>query len=203
MNETRPGLTQIMRALRPTGEGSSDFDLNPDIVPNWGPGNGLRPAAVLVALIDRSHGLNVILTKRASHLKHHPGQIAFPGGKQDESDTGATMTALREAEEEIGLRRDNVEVLGPLPFHQTVTHFRVEPIVGRIKRDFSPTPQPGEVAEVFEVPLSYLADPANYVIEGRFWGGQRRQYFVVPYGPYYIWGATARMLRNLAERMAE
>ncbi len=187
---------------RGADESSSDFDLNPEIMASWPEMKNLRPAAVLIPLIDRAHGLNVILTKRASHLKHHPGQIAFPGGKVDESDASVTAAALREAHEEIGLEPDNVQVLGQMPFHETVTHFNITPIIGRVKTPFIPTPEPAEVAEVFEVPLAHLTNPANYRIEGRFWGGSKRLYYVVPYGPYYIWGATARMLRGFAERLA-
>jgi 8-oxo-dGTP pyrophosphatase MutT (NUDIX family) len=187
---------------RAADDGSSDFDLNPEIMASWPDMKNLRPAAVLIPVIQRNHGLNVILTKRASHLKHHPGQIAFPGGKVDAGDASETAAALREAHEEIGLTPDNVEVLGHLPFHETVTHFQITPIIGRVKKHFTPTPEPGEVAEVFEVPLSHLTNPANYIIEGRYWGGAKRLYYVVPYGPYYIWGATARMLRGFAERLA-
>jgi len=183
-------------------DGSSDFDLNPEISTSWPTPLNLRPAAVLVPIIERKTGLKVILTKRASHLKHHPGQIAFPGGKKDETDANETVTALREADEEIGLKTENVDVLGQMPFHETVTHFQITPIVGRVRQDFDPRPEPGEVAEVFEVPLSHLTDPKNYIVEGRFWGGAKRFYYVVPFGPYYIWGATARMLRGFAERLA-
>lgn len=180
---------------------SSDFDLNQDNG-NWFPTSGvLRPAAVLVPLIQRSQGLNVILTKRASHLKHHPGQIAFPGGKVDDGDADTQAAALREAQEEIGLSPQNVQVLGALPFHHTVTSFQVTPIVGRVVADFQPKPEAGEVAEVFEVPLRFLADPTNFIVEGRFWGGKKRRYYTVPFGPYYIWGATARILRGFAERL--
>jgi 8-oxo-dGTP pyrophosphatase MutT (NUDIX family) len=179
---------------------SSDFDLNPGH--DWGQSTAtLRPAAVLVPLIKRSHGLNVILTKRASHLKHHPGQIAFPGGKVDEADRDVTSAALREANEEIGLKPDNVSVLGSLPFHHTVTSFQVTPIVGHVLSPFTPMPEAGEVAEVFEVPLSYLSRPENFIVEGRHWGGTKRYYYTIPYGPYYIWGATARILRGFAERL--
>jgi len=180
---------------------SSDFDLNPGVP--WGQSTAaLRPAAVLVPLIERPQGLAVILTKRASHLKHHPGQIAFPGGKADAGDADCTATALREANEEIGLAPDNVAVLGTLPFHHTVTDFKVTPVVGRVLAPFTPTPEAGEVSEVFEVPLAHLSDPANFIVEGRFWGGSKRYYYTIPYGPYYIWGATARILRGFAERLA-
>lgn len=166
-------------------------------------GRKLRPAAVLVPLFERGGDLSVILTKRASHLKHHPGQIAFPGGKIDDSDTDSSAAALREAHEEIGLPAANVEILGSLPAHETVTGFSVTPVIGRVHTDFTPTPEPGEVEEVFEVPLAHLSLRENYVIQSRLWNGQQRYYYTVPFGPYYVWGATARILRGLAERLSE
>jgi len=161
----------------------------------------LKPAGVLVALQQGASGLDLILTKRAPHLKNHPGQIAFAGGRQDPGDADATAAALREAEEEIGLPRTSVEVLGLLPPHETVTRYTVTPVVGLITAPFTPHPEPGEVAEVFRVPLAHVTNPANYRVEGRRWQGARREYYTVPYGPYYIWGATARMLYTLAKRM--
>lgn len=199
LNPADPSLDRVISALSRTGAESSDFDLNPDVV--LPAGRVLRPAAVLVGLIDRGAGLHVVLTKRSSRLKHHPGQIAFPGGKVDEGDADVTAAALREAWEEVGLRPEQVEVLGHLPVHETVTSFTVTPVLGLIRDGFDPVAEPGEVEEVFEVPLAHLADPANYLVQSRRWRGQRRYYHTVPWGPYYIWGATARMLRGLAERM--
>lgn len=188
----------LVDALSKEGSASSDFDLNAGITL---PKNRvLKPAAVLIGITEDAR---VILTKRASHLKHHPGQIAFPGGKQDPTDIDSTDAALREAEEEIGLPRNFVTPVGFLPNHETVTSYQITPIVGLIKGDFVRKPEAGEVAEVFEVPLSYLCDPANYRIEGRRWQGHMRQYYAVPYGPYYIWGATARILRGFADRMVK
>ncbi len=181
---------------------SSDFDLNPEVRKFLPPDRVLRPAAVLIPIVERSAGLTVLLTKRASHLKHHPGQIAFPGGKVDASDADPRAAALREAEEEIGLPRDQVETLGALPAHETVTSFTVTPFIGLIPSDFRATPEPGEVEEVFEVPLDFLADPQNMRVHGRIWKGQMRHYYAVPYGPYYIWGATARMVHGFADRIA-
>ena len=189
----------FLRAAGP-GEDSSDFDLNPAVV--LPEGRRLRPAAVLVALMQDERGAHVILTRRSAALKHHPGQIAFPGGKIDAGDDGPVDAALREAEEEIGLRRSNAEILGSLPLHETVTGFTVTPILARIREPFLWHPEAGEVDEVFAVPLAHVADPANYMIEGRIWRGHLRRYYVVPWGPYYIWGATARILRRLADRMA-
>lgn len=196
----RDPLAPILEALQRDSGASSDFDLNPDVV--LPEGRKLRPAGVLVPIELRNDTPHVILTKRASHLKHHPGQIAFPGGKQDESDADVIAAALREAHEEIGLPQDNVEVLGTLPFHETVTSFTVTPVLGRVRDRFDIVPEPGEVDEVFSVPLAHVTDPARFSVQSRRWMGQRRHYFTVPFGPYYIWGATARILRGLAERMA-
>lgn len=190
-----PEIDRLRAALARPGGDSSDFDLNPGLV--LPPGRVLRPAAVLVAVWqDR-----LILTKRASHLKHHPGQIAFPGGKVDPTDESAEAAALREACEEIALPPATVELLGRLPPHETVTGFSIIPILGHIRDTFSPVPEAGEVEEVFTVPLSHVLNPARYVVERRLWRGEWRHYYAVPYGPYYIWGATARILRGLAERV--
>lgn len=196
----RDEISRLTDALaRPAGE-SSDFDLNPAIrTPLARP---LRPAAVLVGVWIRPEGARLILTKRASHLKHHPGQIAFPGGKVDDGDSGPQAAALREAHEEIGLPAAQVQVLGHLPAHETVTGFSVTPILALVHGDFLPVPEAGEVEEAFTVPLSHVLDRDRYVIEGRIWQGQPRRYYAVPYGPYYIWGATARILRGLAERVS-
>ena len=189
----------LRAALARPGDGSSDFDLNPGtILPE---GRVLRNAGVLVTIQIADPEPRLILTKRSSALQHHPGQIAFPGGKQDPGDADATAAALREAHEEIGLHPGLVEVLGCMPEHETVTGFRVTPVLAVVREAFRPVPEPGEVDEVFSVPLSHVTDPANYIIESRHWRGQRRYYFTVPFGPYYIWGATARMLRALAARM--
>ena len=192
-------LAQISAALARLGRPSSDFDLNPETV--LPAGRTLRPAGVLVALTETPGGLHVILTKRSSALKHHPGQIAFPGGKQDAGDDDVIAAALREAEEEIGLPRNHVEVLGQLPAHETVTGFIVTPVIGYVSRPFDVVPEPGEVDEVFTAPLSHVLNASNFVVEGRRWRGTRRYYYAVPYGPYYIWGATARMLRAWTDQM--
>jgi len=189
---------RLFQALEGPFRPSSDFDLNHDTpLPEQ---RKLRPAAVLVAVLPGPMPA-VVLTKRSSRLKHHPGQIAFPGGKCDPGDADATATALREAQEEVGLDPEIVSVQGYLPPHETVTGFSVTPVLARINTPFNPVPEAGEVDEVFHAPLAHLLDPARYSIQSRYWRRQRRYYYTVPYGPYYIWGATARILRSLAEQV--
>jgi len=190
-------IADLAGALGRTGAATSDFDLNPGTV--LAEGRKLRPAGVLVPLLMTPGGPRLVLTQRSSVLKQHPGQIAFPGGKQDKGDADVTAAALREAHEEIGLDPANVEVLGHLPVHETVTGYIVTPVVGRIRAAFDPVPEAGEVAEVFDVPLAHVLSLGSYRIEARYWRGTMRRYYSVPYGPYYIWGATARMLRALAD----
>ncbi len=192
---TIPPAERLRRAAG-GGENSSDFDLNPGEPP---PVETLRQAGVLVALLP---GDRVLLTKRSSQLRHHPGQIAFPGGKVDPGDDGPVGAALREAEEEVGLPRAMVEVLGTMPTHRTVTGFTVMPVLALVHGDFVAVAEAGEVDEVFTVPFAHLADPTNYSVQSRHWRGSERHYYTVPWGPYYIWGATARILRALAGRMA-
>ncbi|WP_223274844.1 CoA pyrophosphatase [Tateyamaria sp. syn59] len=186
-------IDQTRVALEQSGAASSDYDLNKGVL--LPEGRKLRPAAVLAPIIEGRNGYELILTKRSSALKHHPGQIAFPGGKQDEGDPDLVATALREAHEEIGLQSHNVEVLGSFAPHETVTAFTVTPVVAFVNGNFDAIPEAGEVSEVFRVPLSHVLRPDNFVVEARHWRGQKRLYYTVPYGPYYIWGATARILR--------
>jgi len=160
-----------------------------------------RAAAVLVPIITYPERLTVLLTQRTSHLSNHSGQVAFPGGKVDPEDLNAEETALREAEEEVGLARDFVQVLGTLPVYTTGSAFMVTPVVGLVRPGFSLTPNPGEVAQVFEVPLDFLMNPANHRRHFIEFGDVRRDWFSMPYldghEERFIWGATAGLLRNL------
>ena len=196
-------LTHIQAALAmpPLGE-RSDFDLNPDIKAAQIPGLKQRPAAVLCGLVERAGGLHVVLTKRAAHLNQHAGQVAFPGGKVDKFDASPLATALREANEEVGLGEDKVEIIGTLDPYQTSTGFRVTPFVGVIDPYWRPFADANEVEEVFETPLDFLMDPANRVRHHHDRWATRSYYYAMPWGDYYIWGATAGMLKGLSDRLA-
>jgi len=158
-------------------------------------------ASVLVPLVVHDAGLTVLLTERTTHLSSHSGQIAFPGGKADPEDADAVDTALREAEEEIGLPRQDVMVIGRMPIYATGSAFLVTPVIGLVRVPYSMTRNPHEVADVFEVPLAFLMDPANHRRHAVQWEGARREWFSMPYTDAtterFIWGATAGMLRNL------
>ena len=193
-----PQQADILRALARPGGASSDYDLN---LGASGLGTAKKEAGVLVPLIERPSGVHLVLTKRAAHLSSHPGQIAFPGGKRDVGDADISATALREAYEETGLDPSLVKILGQLPAHETVTGFNITPTIGWIRTPWVVKADPGEVAEVFEVPLSHVMMVRNFQVQSRHWRGQRRSYYCVPYGPYYIWGATARILRGLADQL--
>ena len=159
----------------------------------------LIEAAVLIPIVERNDGLKVILTKRSNNLKQHPGQVSFPGGKSEKTDKSLVATALRETREEIGINNKNVEILGQLSQHVTITGFKITPFIGKIRTGFSTKIQTSEVSEIFEVPLSYLSNPKNFRVESVKWKGKKRFFYSIPYGPYYIWGATARILKNLAD----
>jgi len=154
----------------------------------------LARAAVLVPLVERPEGLTVLLTQRASHLKNHAGQISFPGGRVEEGDQGPAHTALREAQEEVGIDPAGVEILGELPDYHTSTGYRVRPVVGWAEPPIAYAPDPSEVADVFEVPLAFLLETANHRYESAFYKGRLRHYWAMPWQGRFIWGATAGML---------
>jgi 8-oxo-dGTP pyrophosphatase MutT (NUDIX family) len=161
-------------------------------------------AAVLIPIVMRGADCDeptVLLTERAEHLSTHSGQIAFPGGRTDDTDADAAATALREAHEEVGLEGQFVEVIGNLPVYVTGTSFIITPVVALVSPGFTLTPNAHEVADVFEVPLAFLMDPANHRRHAFEWEGVRREWYSMPYEDAvherFIWGATAGMLRNL------
>ena len=194
------GVEDIRAALAlPTPAISSDFDYAPELKPET---RELRAAAVLIALTQGPSGLSVVLTRRAAHLRNHPGQVAFPGGKVEPSDAGLWEAALREADEEIGLPPKQVERLGVIQGHESVTGFKISPQVGLVHGVFKAAPDPNEVEEIFCVPLDFLLDPANMQLHSKPWCGIPRGYLAIPFGPHYIWGASARMIKNMAERLA-
>jgi 8-oxo-dGTP pyrophosphatase MutT (NUDIX family) len=177
----------------------SDFDLNPGL--KFDNPHALRPAAVLVGLVEHEEGLTVLLTRRSDTLRSHTGQIAFPGGRCDPGET-PWVTALREANEEVGLDPACVTLAGLLHGYQTVTGFHVTPVVGFIDPRATFTPSPEEVADVFETPFDFLMDPANHQRQHRETpSGERRHFYAMPWNDRFIWGATAGMLRSLYERL--
>lgn len=184
-----------------SAEPQGDYDLNPsmrDEAPD-----DLTPAAVLIPIVVRPEGATVLLTLRTDHLRDHAGQVSFPGGRVEPDDDGPVATALRETEEEIGLARSLVEVVGELEVYETRTGFRITPIVGMVEPGFTLTLDAFEVAEAFEVPLAIVLDPANFNRQSRMWRGARRTFYVLTFEDRLIWGATAGMLVNLSRRLAE
>ncbi|GEP61253.1 CoA pyrophosphatase [Reyranella soli] len=171
----------------------SDFSLN-GVVPAP---TSFRPAAVLVPLVRRESGITVLLTQRTEDMPSHAGQIAFPGGRKQAEDADAKATALRETEEEVGISRTFVEVVGEVDHYRTGTGYEIAPVVGIVTPGFTIHADPREVADVFEVPLAHFLDAQNHRIDSRVWQGRERRYYAMPYGDRYIWGATAGMLKNL------
>lgn len=184
-------IEQLRRRLpwNPLPEGYSEGYPSPD--------RSQTPAAVLVPLVVRETGVTVLLTQRTAHLNDHAGQVSFPGGRCEDGDADASFTALREAQEEVGLEPSQVEVVGCLPDYFTGTGFRVTPVVGLVQPPLNLKLDDFEVAEVFEVPLSYLTERSNWRRDTYERGGQRRQFWATDWQAFYIWGATAGMLVNL------
>ncbi len=182
----------IRAALSPTASGDANVDLRT-----------ARPAAVLVPILMWHQEPQVLLTVRSSQLTIHSGQIAFPGGRNERQDDDIVATALREAQEEIGLAESSVDIIGQLPRHVTVTGYVITPVVAFLERRVEFHADPSEVEEIFMVPLQHLLQLGNYQVQRRRELKGTRIYLTIPYGPYYIWGATARILKSLAERVSE
>lgn len=161
----------------------------------------LTAASVLFPIVVRDGAFSVLLTRRTSHLRHHPGQISFPGGRVEAGDRSPMHTALREAHEEIGLAPERVEVIGYLPDYCTVTGFCITPVVGIVTPPFELQADVDEVAEIFEAPLSFLIDPANHRQQAIAYAGQLRAYFSIAYRDYDIWGATAGVIVSLSQAL--
>jgi 8-oxo-dGTP pyrophosphatase MutT (NUDIX family) len=182
-------------SLTPT---RGDFDLNPGMRPEGQ--RQLRPAAVLIPIIARKEPA-VLFTRRTPHLSRHAGQVSFPGGRLDEDDPSLVETALRETQEETGIAPEYVTVAGFLDCYETGTGFAILPVVGLLREGFTLAPDANEVADVFEVPLVYLLDPANRQRREMEWQGRNRGFYAFDYGPHHIWGATAGILVNFADRL--
>jgi len=202
--ETAPhGLSPLDRIRRrlaegPRREGEFNGD-GRDLAPPRPP----TPAAVLVPLVVREQAPSVLLTRRTDHLHHHPGQISFPGGRLEADDASPVHTALRETEEEIGLARSHVELIGALPDYLTGTGFRVTPVVGLVHPPFDLTLDAFEVAEAFEVPLAHFLDPRNHQEHSILHEGRMRRFHAMPWHGYFIWGATAGILMSLYRLLHE
>lgn len=201
MDFSRSGFSRDWLAARlAVGEQTSTCEQLPRYV--HPPEREPIPAAVLVPVINRTTGPTLMFTQRTSHLHDHAGQISFPGGRVDEGDESREATALRETEEETGLHRSRVEIIGRLPDYDIMTGFRVTPIVGWVEPPFELRPDPFEVEDVFEVPLAFFLDPANHQAHAREVDGLVRHYYAMPYEDYYIWGATAGMVHMLYQLLA-
>jgi 8-oxo-dGTP pyrophosphatase MutT (NUDIX family) len=191
---------RALRARAPSGDDFGDHALNPQMRPLI-VREGLTAAAVLVPVVDRGREASVILTTRTERLRSHSGQIAFPGGRIDPGDPSPEFAALRETEEEIGVGRDSVEVLGRLPDYYAGSGYRIAPVLGLVRPDYMMTINEDEVADAFEVPLSFLMDPANHRRDSKVWNERERFFYTMPFGERHIWGVTAGIIRTLYERL--
>lgn len=192
------------RAARETGpfggDEWGDHRLNPDLK-DLILGNRLREAAVLIPVVDHGAVASVILTQRTANLRNHAGQIAFPGGRIDAGDPSPEFAALRETEEEIGLAPDEIEVVGRMPDYVSGSGYRIAPVLGIVRPGFELAINPHEVEEAFQVPLSFLMDPANHVRDSRVWNERERHFYAMPFEERHIWGVTAGIIRTMYERL--
>ncbi len=191
-------IRRILARPLPPHQGG-DFDLNPHRRSTMT--GQLKDAAVLVPILQRPERLSVLFTQRTDSLSSHAGQVSFPGGRMDSTDASAAGAALREAYEEVGIPGGNVEIIGDLPTYQTGSGYKIQPVVGLVQPDFIILPEPAEVAEVFELPLLDILNPANHQIETRDWNGMDIHFYVIPVGDRRIWGATAAIVVSLSRRL--
>jgi 8-oxo-dGTP pyrophosphatase MutT (NUDIX family) len=194
-------LAATLRAALEAGHRDSPELIGGDVLDEEALAHGTTPAAVLVAIVDRPRP-TVILTLRPETMRKHPGQVSFPGGRIDPGDDGPIDAALREAEEEIGLARARVEIIGTADPYLTITGFEVTPVLGIVPPDVALTPHPGEVAAVFEAPFHHLLDPAHQHVRTAMFRGRERTYYEIDWHEQRIWGATAAMIVNLSRRLA-
>jgi 8-oxo-dGTP pyrophosphatase MutT (NUDIX family) len=193
-------LAARLREALETGHRASPELIGGDVLDEEADGQGITPAAVLVAVVDRPDP-TVLLTLRPETMRKHPGQVSFPGGRIDPGDDGPVAAALREAEEEIGLPPHAVEVIGIADRYRTVTGFEVTPVLGIVPPGLPLSPHPGEVAALFEAPLHYLLDPVHQQVRTAVWRGRERTYYEILWEDRKIWGATAAMIVNLSRRL--
>jgi 8-oxo-dGTP pyrophosphatase MutT (NUDIX family) len=182
----------------PLSPSRGDYDLNPDMRPN--PTRELAQAAVLIPIVEAGEP-SILFTQRTPNLPRHAGQVSFPGGRAHEADASLVETALRETREETGITQGFVTVAGFLDPYETGTGYAILPVVGLLAEGFALVPDANEVAEIFEVPLAFFLDPAHRERRSMQWQGRNREFYAFNYGPHYIWGATAAMLVNFAERL--
>jgi 8-oxo-dGTP pyrophosphatase MutT (NUDIX family) len=190
---TREAIAERLARAREAGTGRARW-----LAGDQGAGQGPTPAAVLICLVERPGGPGLLLTQRTAHLRDHAGQISLPGGRAERGDASLQATALREAQEEIGLDPPQIEILGELASYDTVTGYRIHPVVGWLKPPFVLRADPYEVDEVFELPLAWVIDPANHQRRTFRRGRMTRTYYVLPYKNRFIWGATAGILINFS-----
>jgi 8-oxo-dGTP pyrophosphatase MutT (NUDIX family) len=195
----RDAIAKRLAMATPLEELLTADDLEKQLLASQQP---LRPAAVLLLVVNHAPGATVVFTQRTAHLADHAGQISFPGGRCDADDCTPERTALREAEEEVGITADRIELLGRLPEYRTSTGYAVTPVVGWAEPPLVYRPDPDEVEEIFEVPLGFLLDVRNHRYESAFYKGRMRRYWAMPYGERFIWGATAGMLVTFQRLMA-
>jgi 8-oxo-dGTP pyrophosphatase MutT (NUDIX family) len=194
-------IDRLRRAVRPLHDPPRAPGWNHDALNDVLGDTPLRAAAVLVPIVERAPGLSILLTQRTEHLTQHAGQISFPGGGAEPDDADAVATALRETHEEVGIAQAQVQPFGFLDCFETISSYCVTPVVGIVDADYQATPDPHEVADVFEVPLDFFLDPANLHRRHIEWRGRQRDIFEFPYYDRNIWGATAAMILNLVQRL--